>query len=691
MASQEREAKRHGWADWCRPREYWPAVQRLRPSLNIRTAVYAGVGVLTLLLVGVSSGKVRETWSDYTGAARTAKIVAISGRLAQAGRHWAIERGLVYAGLHTAGGVTDAEMSQIDAHAGRGFAQYRAALSELASRSAFDLPKLLLETLRADVRRVEALRRQVHAALSARPTRHEHALANRWMTAATKAITSAQQVALALSGRASNDSDVHRILLLQRHSWRTAEYLGRERAVIAGLIALNAPANREQLHALGVATGRADSALSAMQSLHTSLRVAPGLEAALKKASNLLSGEFARLRRDSREAAIRGAAYPTSAETWFQTATTAINALFRVQDAALRLARERAEEARAATSSRVRFDATIVVACLTLGLVFIVFIGDRVVSPLRAITRGLHQMAAGGSDVDLPESRRSDEIGALTGAIRAFRENAIERRRLEAEVEARRAAEDHLRAAKERAEAANAAKSQFLANVSHELRTPLNAVIGFSEVLQAGFKGPLNEGQRDYVNDILNSARHLLALINDVLEFSKAESGRLVPAKTDVPVAEAVEGAVRQVAQRAAKEDIDLQVDADAAPDSIYADERMLTQILLNLLINAIRFTPPGGTVTLGVRRLAGGSEFVVADTGVGMEPSQISRALEVFHQLDNQPQNAEGTGLGLPMVKRLAELHGGRLDIESAPDRGTTARVWLPDGKADADSPTGP
>ncbi len=229
---------------------------------------------------------------------------------------------------------------------------------------------------------------------------------------------------------------------------------------------------------------------------------------------------------------------------------------------------------------------------------------------------------------------------------------------------------------------ASQAKSEFLANMSHELRTPLNAVIGFSEMLGAGYFGALNDKQKERVQDINLCGTHLLQLISDILEFSKGEAGKLELYEEEIDMARAVAEATRIVSERAKSKHITLQTEvADPLP-ILMADKRKVRQILLNLLSNAIKFTPQHGTITVGVRLDQHRQmHLTVSDTGIGIAPEDIQKALAVFGQV-HRSQSHEGTGLGLPLCKMFAELHGGKLQLTSEVGVGTTVRIIFPEGR---------
>lgn len=241
--------------------------------------------------------------------------------------------------------------------------------------------------------------------------------------------------------------------------------------------------------------------------------------------------------------------------------------------------------------------------------------------------------------------------------------------------------ERELIAAREKAELANKSKTEFLANMSHELRTPLNAVIGFAEVIEGQLLGEIgNPKYRAYANDIRESGQHLLSLINDILDHAKIEAGRRELHEEWLRLADLIHGTVRLVRERAHDRGIVLDVQpADGLP-RVFADQRGIKQILLNLLTNAIKFTPENGRVAVRAEVDADGLWLEVADTGIGIAEADIEKAMAPFGQADNWlTREHEGTGLGLALCKQLAELHGGTLTLDSAPGEGTCVRVTLP------------
>jgi len=238
--------------------------------------------------------------------------------------------------------------------------------------------------------------------------------------------------------------------------------------------------------------------------------------------------------------------------------------------------------------------------------------------------------------------------------------------------------------AKLQAEEANRSKSDFLANMSHELRTPLTSVIGFSEVLQDEIYGDLNEKQRQYVDNILFSGKHLLSLINDILDLSKVEAGKMVLELSSVNLRNLITGSLTMLQEKALKHNLHLDFDLPAGDDvELIADARKLKQIMYNLLSNAVKFTPDGGRVLVCVRRVQNVRDFIeisVEDNGIGIKAENIPKLFKEFTQLDSPyTKDYQGTGLGLALCKRLVELHGGQVGVESEFAKGSRFFFTLP------------
>jgi signal transduction histidine kinase len=228
-------------------------------------------------------------------------------------------------------------------------------------------------------------------------------------------------------------------------------------------------------------------------------------------------------------------------------------------------------------------------------------------------------------------------------------------------------------------EVASQHKSEFLANMSHELRTPLNAIIGFSEVLTDRMFGELNEKQEEYLKDIYASGTHLLSLINDILDLSKIEAGRMELELSDFDLPTAIDNALTLVRERAGRRNIALHTSIDNRLGELRADERKIRQVVLNLLSNAIKFTPEGGRIEVGAIPRDGAVEVSVTDTGVGIAPEDQEKVFEEFRQVGTADKKAEGTGLGLTLCRKFIELHGGRIWVKSQLGKGSIFTFMIP------------
>jgi signal transduction histidine kinase len=299
------------------------------------------------------------------------------------------------------------------------------------------------------------------------------------------------------------------------------------------------------------------------------------------------------------------------------------------------------------------------IGSIGLALVLGYAISWSLIEPVARMNSRLREIAAGDFSRHVTVRNR-DELGTLAANLNRM--------------------SDELGRLYDQIEAANRHKSEFLANMSHELRTPLNAIIGFSDVLLERTFGEINQKQEQYVSIILTSGRHLLSLINDILDLSKIEAGRMELELTSFDLPSAIENTTILVRDRAARHSLTLTMEVEPDLGEFVGDERKFKQILLNLLSNAVKFTPDGGQIRVRAGRVDGVVEISVSDTGIGIAPEDQEAIFEEFRQVGTDyVRKREGTGLGLALTRKFIELHGGKIGVASEPGKGSTFTVTLP------------
>jgi signal transduction histidine kinase len=302
----------------------------------------------------------------------------------------------------------------------------------------------------------------------------------------------------------------------------------------------------------------------------------------------------------------------------------------------------------------------VAVAAIVLALLLGFALSWSVIGPIQRIDARLAAIASGDFSGHVEVENR-DELGALATNVNRMN--------------------DELRHVYTELEETSRHKSEFLASMSHELRTPLNAILGFSQMLRERMVGEINDKQEEYLDDIISSGNHLLSLINDVLDLSKVEAGQVELEIASFSLEDALERGVSMVKERAMQNGVGVTLDARASAGTVEADERRISQVVFNLLSNAVKFTPQGGSVVVSTSRVNGEVRVSVADTGPGIAAEDQARIFEEFQQTDIGARQPEGTGLGLALSKRLIELHGGRIWVDSQLGSGSMFTFALPAG----------
>ncbi len=410
--------------------------------------------------------------------------------------------------------------------------------------------------------------------------------------------------------------------------------------------------------------------------------------------------EYFRLRDIAINSIITGTMANPTAAYWFEAITGKIDQMKLVEDYLAKELVTHSQDVENTASTRF-FIILIASLAATLIIISIAFvIAHSIIHPLGNITKAMHVISSGDMEYVVPHKEMHNAIGAIARALCIFRLKVIEnialekeaqqqqkkdeeRKRLVLEIEKSEKARKELELLKDRAETANRAKNEFLANISHELRTPLNAIIGFSDVMRLKMLGNYKiDRYREYATDINDSAIHLLQIINDIIDLSNVESKKIQLSFNEVSLEEIIPPVISSLTQRMQDKGLNFRVNNNNLENIILkVDKRRFKKIFLNLLSNAIKFTLSGSDIEIRVNACEKkGLSLVIRDTGIGMNPDDIPKALSPFSQLDSSfNRQYDGTGVGLPLAKKLIELHDGSFRLTSQFGVGTTAIIQLP------------
>jgi signal transduction histidine kinase len=634
--------------------------------LSIRVLLQAATGLMTLALAVVLAVYAMNASRSQEQARRIPAIIDISNELLAAVQNFRLERGNVYTSLATPGIVArDTQNGIVDERA-RSRQALDSALAQLAVVMPKDTAPAIAE-IRANRKVFEDLRLQVDAALRQSQDQRPEGLRGKWVAGYSKLIDAINRLSTRMESELTQgDPFVANMVRIKQIAWKVREDTGRDRFRIGDAITNAQPLSDKQKQQFAVLTGRIEGAWKLVED-ESALGTTPRrLKDAVQTADKLYFTDLRRTHDAVLQDLIAGKPASIPARAWMALATPGQESIFMVGSIALEIARAHGVEQVSIAEKHFYAAILFMVLFCTIGGLTCWYVFKGVVQPITKITDTMRLLADGDLACEIPNEGRLDEIGSLARGLRVFRDNAIEKQRLRIE--------------KDGAEAASRAKSDFLANMSHELRTPLNAIIGFSEVINSAIFGPVSERYRSYAGDIFNSGTHLLGLINEILDLSKLEAGRLELHEESIDLAAAVEACVNLVEKQAQESNIRIFAALDSAYPMVRADDRRLRQILINLLSTAVKFTPENGHIRISSFAAQNGLAISVTDTGIGMAAEDIPKALTLFGQVDSKiSRKHEGSGLGLPLAKHLAELHGGTLTIESQVNVGTTVTIVLP------------
>ena len=630
-------------------------------------------GLLVVLLISIFTYAAKQAYDRREHAVQLLKTVDVLSEVFAALEALRLEQGEMGVALAQPLPADAATLAKIQRLHARSLDVLQEAHTRADLEADGPIPNLakILRTGDAYRKRYAQALASLHRPLSARPP----AIQAEWqsdMNAVVAVINARTRMrSMYIADASAFNNETTKII---RMAWSMREILGRDRRFLAEAITSGRKLTSEQLQQFAEQEGNINYPWGVLASDRIDLPAFPvQLKQAVDHAERTYFGQVRVSRREILDALSTGSPSPLSVSEWLSESTRGLLSITDVSRTAFVLTR--AHVSAALDLANRDFDIALVLMILSISLASfsLLYVIYRVIRPLRAITDAMQAVAARDLDHAIPFQNRRDEIGQFARSLRLFRDNVIDKRKLE---EALR--ENQL--AKETAEASSKVKSQFLANMSHELRTPLNAIIGFSELIQNQIYGPLQKQYRDYAVIIHESGHHLLNLVSDILDIAKIEAGKFVLDIRDIDLTESVAYCIRLVKNRADERGIRLVTLLPAQGLTFSADQRAFRQILLNLLSNAIKFSRPGDEVEVAARITGEKLVMTVRDHGIGMTESLLARVGQPFEQAVNDPVHArEGTGLGLSLVRALIHQHGGALLIESREGVGTAVTCELP------------
>jgi signal transduction histidine kinase len=635
--------------------------------LSIRVLLPAVTGLMTLTLVTIFAVLALRAVERREEVRRIPLVIDISYDLFAAIQDFRLERGDVNRALSTPGIPDPAVIAGIATLRNHSAKSLDSALAKLTAMDSNGLQSKIadIRTRREDF---ISLRREVDQALKQPKDARAQTLSTSWVAATDGLVRAIDGLSSRLeSDLSKKDPFVAEMIRVKQIVWPVRSDSGDDRLLVLAAMTRGKPLSDAQRRELDLLQTRMDGVWKLVLDIGQRETTPPKLQDAIHAANMVYFTEFRSFRNHVLDELSAEPNIPrTTMDVWRKRSGPGRESIYLVAKTAFHLASDHASEQFAEAEREFYSALAVMLVFMALGGVTALYVINGVVGPITRIAETMRVVAGGDLRCTIPYEKRIDEIGELSRSLCIFRDNAIEKQQLNL--------------AKVEAETANRTKSNFLANMSHELRTPLNAVIGFSEVIKMAMFGPLSEKYRTYGKDIFDSGTHLLNLINEILDLSKLEAGQFELHEENVDLSVIIPACVHLVEAQATKANVQLVSAVSRDLPLIRADDRRMRQILINLLSNAVKFTPEGGTVRASASLNNGEITIAVSDTGIGMTPEQIPRALEAFGQIDSTiSRKHEGTGLGLPLAKRLAELHGGVLKIDSKINLGTTVAIVLP------------
>jgi signal transduction histidine kinase/FixJ family two-component response regulator len=653
----------------------------MKRLLSLGVILQAITGLMVVALIAAGAVSAGQAYQRREAARRVLFATDISRDLFTAMQGLRLERGAVAVALTRPTVLSDVAQRLAALRADGDPALDRAldTLSDrndkdrLSGRTATVEEAAHVQALRAEV---VALRAQAEAALGLPLAQRPADMRVRWVHASNELVMALDQLSEQLASEADRaDPFVAAMLRVKQLAWLQRDAAGADSMLLADIMAHGGDVTLDQRLTFAHLRGQVDGSWRMMELASASVNAPPKLRAAIAGAQTHYFHELRPAEIHILAALEAGHPPPATTDDLNRVMVTGLKSLMDVADAAFELMSEHAAREAARAEHDFLVSVLVMAAASAFGLFAAMVIVGRVVRPMVAITEAMGAVAQGDLDREVPFENRSDEIGQLARALGVFRSNALEARRMEAELV-------KSRVAKEAAEAANHMKSQFLANMSHEIRTPLNGVLGMAQAME--MEEALTPLQRERVGAIRDSGSALLQILNDVLDISKIEAGKLELSHGAFDVEGLVRRTVATFADSAAGKGLTLMgTVSERARGGWMGDAERLRQVLGNLVSNAVKFTDEG-SVSLTAERTLDGLVFAVRDTGIGMAPEAAPLLFNKFSQVDDSNERRfGGTGLGLAICRELIEMMGGTIEVETAPGQGSTFRVRVPAGRA--------
>ncbi|HEX3483934.1 MAG TPA: ATP-binding protein [Micropepsaceae bacterium] len=640
-------------------REDKPSLISIRFLLPIVTIVTTFSLLLLLAIQARSSLEQRAT------AQRIPIIVDASQDLFSAIQNVRLERGSVNRALSLSEQPDEHALGEIIALREQSDRSLNSAIAKLAPLKDADVRRASLEVEK--VRQALApARNEVDFLLHTNKKNRPEDSLHRWDSHIDALANSIDDLSLRLEEQLTAlDAFVATMIDVKRIVWPLRSETGDDRRLILLARTLGPATGEREKRELQSSAGRMAALWHLVQDVAKRASTPPRLQEAIRDAGRKYES-YRKLRDSIAEGLIAGQPVRVDEHEWLNVSDESRVSIFQIARTAYSLASAHADEQFRIADRQFETASILMLLFLIVGSATVIYVVRGVVRPIHRIVDSMQVVAGGNLSHEIPYENRRDEIGVLARTLAFFKDKVSENQ--------------ELYIAKASADQANRAKSEFLASISHELRTPLNAILGFSEVIKTGMFGPISDRYKAYGSDIFKSGTHLLAIINDILDLSKLGAQQFKLHEDIVDLDEIISSCVRLLEPLAQDNKVKIEKAVAVPLPQIFVDEVRWRQILINLLSNATKFTPEGGTVRISASENKRGVEIVVSDTGIGIPQDQIARVLEPFHQVNSRiSRKHQGTGLGLPLAKSLVELHGGTMEIDSEINKGTNVTVVIP------------